>query len=819
MKLVPRLPTGLLLAAVLLHPSSAAQDGPIYRLPPPEVVKILDAPATPDVIISPDARWMLLVERPPMPSIAEVSRPWIGLAGIRIDPATNAPWEASHVTAIRLRDLEGKRERTIEVPAGPRIGSVRWAHTSRRFSFTIATDRGLELWISDVESAKPARVAEHLNPVLGDAVEWSPDGEALILKLVPAGRREPPPAPAVPTGPIAQETSGTTTPVRTYEDLLQSPHDEALFEYYGASQIARLSLATGKVEPLGKPAMIADVSISPDSRHLLVESLHRPWSYVFPGDRLPRTIEVWDQDGKVERTIADVPLGENIPQEGVRTGPRDVEWQATAPAALVWAEALDGGDPKRKADWRDRWMRLQSPFQAEPEEMFRLAQRAVGLQWMKAPAQVLAAEYDRDRRWTRTFLFDLAEPSPTPRVVEDRSVNDRYGDPGSPVTTLNEPGRRIVRQDGDWIYRAGAGAGPEGARPFLDRFNLRTQKSDRLWRCESGQYENVVAIVKSSADAPPLVVTAHESPTEPPNWRLLDLDQGAVSAITSFPDPQPELRGVHQELVKYKRKDGVDLSATLYLPKDYQPGTRLPLVVWAYPLEYSDPGTAGQIGGSPWRFVRVRGPSHLLFLTQGYAIFDNATMPVVGDPERMNDTFLEQIVGSAEAAIDKADEMGVADRNRVGVGGHSYGAFMTANLLAHCDLFKAGIARSGAYNRTLTPFGFQTERRTLWEAPDAYMKLSPFFYAHQVNEPILFIHGQKDSNPGTFPIQSERMYQAVKGNGGTARLVLLPEEDHGYRARESVLHVVAEMIDWFDRYVKNAKGSAAGVPTEASSPR
>jgi dipeptidyl aminopeptidase/acylaminoacyl peptidase len=820
MKLVSRLAIRLLLVPACWLPASAAsQGGATYRLPPPEVVKLLDAPATPAVIVSPDAAWMLLVERPPMPSIEEVSRPWIGLAGNRIDPTTNAPWEASHDTGILLKDLEGKGERRIAVPAGSRVSDVRWAHTSRRFSFTIATDRALELWTADVESAKPTKACDRLNPVLGGAVEWTPDGKSLLVKIVPAGRGEPPRAPAVPTGPVAQETSGTTTPVRTYEDLLQNPHDEALFEYYGTSQLARIEVATGNLEPIGKPAMISDASLSPDGLHVLVEHLHPPWSYVFPDERFPRTIEVWSLDGKVERAIVEVPLGEHIPQEGVRTGPRDVDWQASAPAALTWAEALDGGDPKRKSEWRDRWMRLEAPFQGEPQEMFRLAQRARGLQWMKAPSQVLASEYDRDRRWTRTFLFDLAHASTGPSIVEDRSVNDRYGDPGSPVTQLDDHGHRFVRQDGPWIYRAGAGAGSEGARPFLDRFNVRTQKSDRLWRCDSGRYESVVAIVKSSEEAPPVVVTAYESPTEPPNWRLRDLEKGDVRALTSFPDPQPELRGVHQELVKYKRKDGVDLSATLYLPSRYSAGTRLPLVVWAYPLEYNDPGTAGQVGGSPWRFVRVRGPSQLIFLTQGYAVLDAATMPVVGDPERMNDTFLEQIVASAQAAIDKADEMGVADRNRVGVGGHSYGAFMTANLLAHCDLFKAGIARSGAYNRTLTPFGFQSERRTLWEAPEAYVKLSPFFAAQLIAEPILLVHGQKDSNPGTFPIQSERMYQAIKGNGGTVRLVLLPEEDHGYRARESVLHVAAEMIDWFDRYVKNAHGAGAGAPTEASSPR
>jgi len=821
-------------AFLLLVPVALAQQDPGYRLPPPEVVRLIDAPETPRVQISPDGRWMLLVERPALPSIADVSRPWLGLAGDRIDPKTNAPWQANYDTSVSLRELTGKDARRIALPEGARIADVAWSHTSRKFAVTLATDAGLDLWIADVESAKAEKRLEHLNAALGGGFGWTPDGDGIFAKIVPAGRGSAPAAPEVPSGPVMQETSGTKAPVKTYQDLLGSPHDEALFEHYGQSQIVRVDLATGKTTPIGAPGLHERASVSPDGKHLLVSTLHRPYSYVLPSGDFPVRTEVWSIDGKLERTIADIPLGEDIPQEGVPTGPRSVQWQASAPASLVWVEALDGGDPKRKVEWRDRWMRLAAPFEAaapgngtparagsEPVELFRLAQRARGLQWMANPNQLLATEYDRDRRWVRTLLFDTSEIA-SPRVVEDRSVNDRYGDPGSPVTLVTPRGTRIVRQDGDWIYRSGGGASPEGARPFLDRVHLRTGKSDRLWRCDTGAYESVVAVIASAAETPPTIVTVRESPTEPPNWRLLELAQGRISALTEFPDPQPELRGVHQELVKYARKDGVELSATLYLPKGYVQGTKLPLVVWAYPLEYSDPGTAGQIGGSPWRFVRVRGPSHLLFLTQGYAIFDGATMPVVGDPETMNDTFLDQIVSSAQAAIDKAVEMGVADRNRVGVGGHSYGAFMTANLLAHSDLFRAGIARSGAYNRTLTPFGFQSERRTIWEAPAAYTKLSPFFSAHEIRAPILFVHGQKDSNQGTFPIQSERMYQAVKGNGGTARLVLLPEEDHGYRARESVMHVAAEMIDWFDRYVKNVAavaGTGATAPVEAGSAR
>jgi len=310
-------------------------------------------------------------------------------------------------------------------------------------------------------------------------------------------------------------------------------------------------------------------------------------------------------------------------------------------------------------------------------------------------------------------------------------------------------------------------------------------------------------------------ITRRETPTDAPNYFIRSAGASADrKPLTQFPDATPQLRGIKKQLVTYKRADGVQCSFTLYLPPNYKEGTRLPTVVWAYPLEFNDAGTAGQITGSTQRTTQIVGPSHLFFLLEGYAVLDNATMPVVGDPETVNNTYVEQIVMSAKAAIDKATEMGVTDPERVGVGGHSYGAFMTANLLAHSDLFRAGIARSGAYNRTLTPFGFQSERRTLWEAPDMYIRVSPFMVAQKINEPILMIHGEADDNTGTFPIQSERMYQALKGHGATVRLVMLPFEAHGYSGRESIDHVLYEMLSWFDKYVKNAPPRATSRATQ-----
>ncbi|MBK7877884.1 MAG: S9 family peptidase [Planctomycetes bacterium] len=801
----------LVLPASFSLPSARNLPADGYKLPPKEIVDLLDAPPTPQALPSPRGEWMLFVERPAMPSIEDVVRPWVPLAGMRVDPALNATQQLSFATGLEALDIASGAKTRIELPARARILDTRWSHKGARLALTLAGEHEVELWFADANTGVARKLVGGVNAVLGSGFAWMGDGERLLVNLVPKDRGPAPERGARPAGPSVQETAGTKTALRTYQDLLADAHRRGALPAPRDEPARDRRPAQGRALPRRKPALFADVELSPDDRHLLVTTLKRPFSYVLPAGLFPQTIEVWNLKGERERLVAEVPLGESIPQEGVRTGPRNVQWHAAAPATLVWAEALDGGDPKTKAEFRDRWMIWPAPFVGEARLLVQLWKRAQGLQFLPRPDHVIVTEYDRDRRWTRTTCIDALDPAKDPLVLDDRSTNDRYGDPGAPVTIPNESGKRVVRLDGNVVYRSGRGASAEGERPFLDRFDLRTKTSERLWQCAPKTYESLIAVHASSASTKPVVVTSYETPTETPNFRLRDLGRDTTRALTAFTDPQPALRGVKQELVKYQRADGVALSGTLYLPPEWKEGTRLPLFVWAYPLEFTDAATAGQVSGSPYRFVRVRGASQLLFALHGWAVLDNASMPVVGDPETMNDTFLRQIVAASQAAIDHCVERGVADREKVAVGGHSYGAFMTANLLAHCDLFKAGVARSGAYNRTLTPFGFQSERRTIWEAPKSYLELSPFLAAEKVNEPLLLIHGEKDNNMGTFPIQSERMYAAVKGNGGTARLVVLPGESHGYSARESVLHTVAEMFEWCDRWVRDAQSAAAGA--------
>jgi dipeptidyl aminopeptidase/acylaminoacyl peptidase len=788
----------LLTIAVALAALPAAGQEP-YKRPPQEVVDLVDAPPPPQAVASPTGGAVLLAEPEAYPPIALLAEPVLRLAGVRIAPATGCRQRTFRFVGLQVQPTAGGAPLRVPLPEGARTGLPLFSPDGRRFAFARDLADGVELWVGETATGVSRPVTGvRLNDVLGPPIAWTGAG-TLVARTIPAGRGPAPRAPAVPVGPILEETAGKASQMATFQDLLRTPHDAALFAHYARAQIAIVDAATLAATALGEPGVYADVDPSPDGRYLLAHRLKKPYSTRVPFYYFARATEVWDTAGRTLATVADLPVSDEVPRQGVPTGPREIAWQPLAPATLVWVEALDGGDPTRKVPHRERVMTLAAPFAAAPAEVTRLAQRFAGLDWTARRGVALVTEYDRDRRWRTTSLLDLAAPAAA-KVLFDLSVNDAYGDPGEPVMETRPTGERVTLQDGDAIYLVGEGASESGDRPFLDRYSLTTGKKERLFRCAEGRYERFLAFVGTSRRQ---ALVRSESDTEPPNLYVVNLATPDRRKLTDYRDPSPLLARATKELVKYSRKDGVPLSGTLYLPPGYVPGTRLPALVWAYPLEYSDPATAGQVRGSTHTYSRVVGASPLAFLTQGYAVLMDATMPVVGDPETMNDTYVEQISSAAEAAIDVLDAKGVADRRRMVVGGHSYGAFMTANLLAHTDLFAAGIARSGAYNRTLTPFGFQAERRSFWEAPELYLRVSPFTYANKINEPILLVHGEADNNSGTFPVQSERLYQALRGNGGTARYVVLPHESHGYRARESVLHTLAEMIEWADRWAKS----------------
>ncbi len=773
-----------------------------YKLPPKEVIDIVDAPPLPRASMNPPGDLMLLSESESMPSIAYMSQPLLRLAGTRITPRYNSRQQTSFTIGLTIKSIKDGKETRIVLPKGAQLGFPRWSLDGKWLAFSLLTDTGFELWVADAKTGKAkALTGPILNSITNSGFSWLPDNKLLVYTIL-EDRGDPPKQSEVPIGPNIQETSGKFSKVWTYQDLLQTPYDAELFKYYATSQIYEIDIASGSRKKIGNPGVYLYADPSPDGKLLLVYRVKEPYSFSVPYFSFPHSEEIWDRDGNLVHLFADLPVEDEVPSRGVPTGPRSVQWRPLKPATLIWVEALDEGDPEKEVSHRDKLMTFSAPFADEPKEIMKIEHRYSGINWLQTEGEAFLTEYNWKKRWRTTYLVNVDDPSVAPRKVIDISSQDRYNDPGRPLSTTTPNGERFILQDKDWVYLSGSGASPKGDMPFLDTMNIKTMEKKRLFQCSEGSYESFVDFVGKSRNQ---IITSYESETEPPNYYLYNLKNKKRQALTDFKDPAPQLTGMKKQLVKYTRADGVELSGTLYLPPDYKEGERLPCVIWAYPREYQDRRVAGQVRGSPHRFTFFRGTSQLFYVTQGYAVLDGAQMPVIGDPKTMNDTFVEQIVSSLKAAIDKLDSMGVIDPKRVGVGGHSYGAFMTANLLAHCDLLAAGVARSGAYNRTLTPFGFQSERRTLWQAPEIYFKVSPFMHAHKINEPILLIHGEADNNSGTFPIQSERLYHALKGHGATARLVMLPNESHGYRARESVLHVLAEMFEWFDIYVKNKK--------------
>ncbi|MFN0141072.1 MAG: prolyl oligopeptidase family serine peptidase [Pyrinomonadaceae bacterium] len=796
----------VLFFAILLATTSAFAQGS-YKQPPKEIMDVLNAPATPTTSVSPARDKIALLTPLRYPPIADLAQPMLRLAGTRLNPNTNAPHLQGYAVSLTLKNISDGRETPVSLPAGAKISNPQWSPDGKYIAFGNITPSGVELWFVDTATAKASKVKSVLLNTAFGGYGW--EGSTHVSANLIASGRGPAPAyrDVVPSEPNIQETTGRRGVVATVQDLLRSPNDEKLYDYYATSQLALIGV-DGKVRNIGAPAIFDNAVISPDGKYVYVSRVVRPYSYLFPASRFPKTQEVWDANGKLVHKLRDVPLLDNIPSQGVPTGPRGFQWIPIEGSTLSWTEALDGGDPRNKATHRDKLMKLAAPFTGSPTEMLKTEHRFQGRQFGERDGVMFFYDFNRDTQRRRMFVTDYRNPA-NASLISDLNINDRYNDIGQPVTRIQPNGVTLVRQDGTDIFLTGLGASPEGDRPFLRRMSLKTLTTDEMFRSGKDEYEAFVALMNDDGGN---FITRRESLTEPPNlFHRQSCPPGKVCTamayrpLTEFKDPAPQLRGIKKQLVKYKRADGVDLSFTLYLPPNYKEGTRLPTLVWAYPESFTDAGVAGQVTGSTNRFTQIGGISHQFLLLQGYAILDNASMPIVGPPETKNDTFVKQVVDAAQAAIDKGVEMGVVDRDRVGVGGHSYGAFMTANLLAHSDMFRAGIARSGAYNRTLTPFGFQDEVRNFWEATRIYTEVSPFFYANKINEPVLLIHGEADNNQGTFPIQSERLFAAISGNGGTARLVMLPHESHGYSARESTEHTLYEMAAWMDKYVKNAK--------------
>ncbi|MHA7130549.1 S9 family peptidase [Algoriphagus namhaensis] len=794
----------LFLAVLCLQGSLMAQSG--YQTPPASIVDLVDTPPTPSVSFTSEGDWMMILSRPGYESIEELSSPELRIAGTRINPQTSGSSRQRYVDGITFKQtLSGEEKVVTGLPDNPKLSDFSLSADEKYLAFTHTEKDGISLWVVNLDTFEAKKLTDPiLNGVLGTDLIWLADG-SIVFRAVNPSRGDYPQKPAAPTGPTIQETSGEAAATRTYQDLLSNTYEESLFAYFMDSQLMKVSL-NGEVKPLGKPGMIRSVSASPDSQYLLIRTIQRPFSYLVPAYRFPYRVDVISAaTGGLVKTIAEIPLDEVRPTgfDATVTGPRDMEWRADEPASLFWVEAQDGGDPRVEIAERDILYTLSAPFTGPKQKLASTSLRFSSIDWSDANLAIVNERWWASRQEIRSTI-NPAQPGEGKTVIIDRLYSDIYNDPGDPVTKENEFGRRVLMRNGDLIYMTSEGGSPEGSMPFLSSFNIKTKEQEILWRSQAPYYERVVKVLDVKGGE---FVTLKESTDLQPNYWLVNTKKRmAPRQLTDFPDPFESIKDVQKELVTYKRKDGLDLSAVIYTPAGYDPEEDgpLPVLMWAYPREYKSAAVASQVRGSKYLFTRLNWGSPIYWVTRGYAVMDRTEMPIVGEGDtEPNDMFVDQLVANAEAAIDYIVDRGIGDRDRIGVGGHSYGAFMTANLLSHSDLFAAGIARSGAYNRTLTPFGFQAEERTFWEAPEVYFTMSPFMHAHKVKEPILLIHGEADNNSGTFPIQSERYYAALKGNGGTARLVFLPNESHGYASRESILHTLWEMDTWLEKYVKN----------------
>jgi len=785
---------------------SIAQDDVSYKTPPKDMMDMLLAKGAPGVSIDDKGEWMLLTESNSYPSVEELARPELKIAGLRINPANFAPSRQNFVNNLYLKNISSGKEMKISGLPNPLAASnISWSPDDKKIAFTHTTASRIDLYVIDVATQKATKINKTaLNVITGGAI-WF-DNNTLLYRTALKPATAAPPKPAMPKGPTVQENYGKASPRPTYQDLIKSPYDEELFAFYASTQLVKNS--NGTETKIGQPAIYGSISVSPDKKYLLIRKIKKPFSYTVPANGFPAEMLITDINGKLVKQVAELPSSETAPggNDNVQLAPRAFDWRDDEAATVVWCMPLDSGLIKKQVEYRDAVYALSAPFTGEAIQLFKTKMRYRGTTWGNADLAIVS-EGLTGKQTTQIDRFNSVTGDLEKLIT--RNTTNAYANPGQPLTTPNQYGKNVlltIDNGNKIIFNNTTGSSPKGDLPFLMSFDVHKKKADTLWRSPEGYFEYVVKLLDAGKLS---LVTRKESEKDMPNYWLKNLRlRIADRQITAFTNPYPQMEGVSKEKIKYKRADGVDLTGDLYLPKGYnkERDGKLPVLIWAYPAEYNSADDAAQIRGSEHKFTLIGGASPVMYVTQGYAVLNNAEMPIVatGKDKKPNDNFIEQLTMNAEAAVNALDSLGVGDRNRMAVSGHSYGAFMTAHLLAHTKLFKAGIARSGAYNRSLTPFGFQNEDRTYWQDPDLYNKMSPFSYADKIKTPIMLVHGDMDNNTGTFPIQSERMYNAIKGHGGTVKYLSLPYESHGYAGRENLLHLLSEQLSWLDKYVKNA---------------
>jgi len=792
----------------------SAQENLNYQKPPKEIMELVDVPLAPSVLIDKNGENVVLIYRDPYKSIAELSEEELRLGGLRINPKTNIGSRTRYYNDIKTKKaLKDEIKKVEGLPETPRLSNFNWSPDQKMIAFTNTTSSGVEIWVLNINESKATKLmGATVNANMGNPIEWKKDNSGLLVNVLPEDRKELIDTDeAIPEGPVISVSEGEKAQNRTYQDLLSNPNDEFNFEQLARSKIVLLDLE-GNASEFLPTAMYSDISVSPNGEYVMISKIKTPFSYLVPYYRFPNETNIYDMDGDLISQVMDVPLQEVLPKGfmSVRTGRRSMNWRNDQPATLVYAKALDEGDPENEVEFRDEVYQLEAPFEGEGKPLLKTINRYRYIQWGNDDLAI-AHDYWWNTRNMKAYVFNPSDNDQEPEVLFDRNYQDRYNDPGSFVTTKNEFNEYVLEMDGEKAFLMGDGYTPEGQFPFIDEIDLKTQNKNRLYESE---YTDKLEDLYSSIDMKKgKVLVRIESKTDYPNYYFRNIKKkDDLKQITSFENPFKSMQNVHKEVISYEREDGLSLDGTLYLPVGYDQSKKekKPMILWAYPREYKDKSSAGQNTSNPNEFIYPYYGSPIYWVTQGYVVLDGAAFPIVGEgEEEPNDTFRKQLVSNAKAAIDAVDNMGYIDKGRVAVGGHSYGAFMVANLLSHSDLFAAGIARSGAYNRTLTPFGFQSEERSYWDSPETYYNMSPFMHADKMDTPLLLIHGQADNNSGTYPLQSERYFNALKGLGATARLVMLPKESHGYSAKESILHMLWEQHEWLERYVKNKSDLAS----------
>jgi len=813
-----------------------------YEEPSDVLKRLFLPPKDPSLTLSSDYQWLVLTQEPPLPSISLLAKPEEKLAGIRFDPKLLSPSRLDYATSLALQHMVTGDVQKMDLPEDSEgIRYIRF-HPSRPtfvFASKVKNEPLLELYKCELvenlwRMKKIPLGCRRMNFVSGCAYQFTAHGGRLLVKTVPANWPDEPPKEPVSVGPSVQVVAkgAADAPGRTYQDLLKNKYDEAKLRHYLTTELLRIDIESLDVKTVGQSGggrLVRSIQCSPCSRFLLV-ALTTTFSYSVPISRFGRAVRVWDLDSDGDVEVASVPVDDEIPlgYDTCSRHPRSFQFHPCEDHTIIHALAADGGkslaDPfeggERDALYvqtlDDRTLTLENPI------------KWVGLEWRYNDLEftesgiAMIDEYRWNDRMQRKWMLDDKKESKT-RLLWERSWENRYDSPGEPLTRRGKGGKYLIVQPTPTsIYLSGSGASPNGDRPFLDQLDFAAEdiKTTRLWRCAApleGEldaakevggvlpsvrrdvYESLVCLLYDNET----IMFSREGKIKPRNYFLTKLQDESKSEIqvTDVAHPQPDLLAITKELVQYKREDGVDLTADLYLPANYD-GTPCPTLFWAYPREFKNAKAAGQLQGSKHRFVSAHWASPVHWAAKGWVIMDDFSLPVIGEGDvRPNDTFIEQIVSGAKAAVDYVTSRGVCDPKRCAVGGHSYGSFMTAHLLSHTSLFAAGIGRSGAFNRTLTPMSFQSEDRSIWEAQDTYITMSPLMHVKKYSlqecvGKLLLIHGEADENSGTYPMQSERYFAALKAFGIESRLVILPHERHSYRAKESILHMAWEQEEW-----------------------